>query len=54
MFSIKEVSVEDGYDCWGRYEYTTAYDVYYNDEFICRMRENPKALVSKCNEAINV
>ena len=52
MFSIKEVSVEDGYDCWGRYEYTTAYDMYCDNKFVCRMRENPKLLIRKCNEVV--
>lgn len=53
MFSIKEASIVDGYDCWGRYEYTTAYDVYCDDEFVCRMTENPGVLIRKCNEVIS-
>lgn len=50
MFSIKEVKVNDGFDCWGKYETKTVYDVYSEDTFLCRMQEDPTVLVAKLNE----
>ena len=48
MFTIKESRI-----FWGRYEYITIYNVYYNNEFIYATRDNPEVLVKKCNELLS-
>lgn len=49
MFHIKTTKIENGCDCWGRSEYDNAYEVYYNDEFLCRMSSDPTVLIDKIN-----
>lgn len=52
MFTIKKNKVENGCDCWGRSEFDDVYDVYHNDEFICRMMSDPTELIYKVNSVI--
>ncbi|RHQ81968.1 hypothetical protein DWX91_15180 [Clostridium sp. AF22-10] len=52
MFTIKKNKVENGCDCWGRSEFDDVYDVYHNDEFICRMMSDPTELIYKVNSLI--
>lgn len=54
IFHIKKIKVKNGYDCWGRPEYDYAYEVYYNNEFVCRMASNPIVLVDKVNDILAV
>lgn len=54
IFHIERTKVENGCDCWGRLEYDDAYEVYYNDEFICCMSSNPTVLVNKINDILIV
>ena len=52
MFTIKKNKIENGCDCWGRSEFDYVYDVYHNDEFICRMMSDPTELIYKVNSLI--
>ncbi len=52
IFHIERTKVENGYDCWGRSEYDDVYEVYCNDEFICRMSSDPTVLVDKINDVL--
>lgn len=52
MFIVKKSKIENGCDCWERSEFDNAYDVYYNDEFVCRMMSDPTKLIYKVNSVI--
>lgn len=52
MFSYKEIKVANGCDCWGRQEYDEVYNIYYNDEYICQLSDNPEILINKLNDII--
>ena len=52
MFTIKKNKIENGCDCWGRPEYDDVYEVYCNDEFVCRMMNDPTELIYKVNSVI--
>lgn len=52
MFSYKEIKVVSGCDCWGRQEYDEAYNIYYNDEYICQLSDNPEILINKLNDIV--
>lgn len=53
IFRIKKTEVVNGCDCWGRPEYDDVYEVYCNDEFVCRMLSDPTVLVDKMNDILN-
>ena len=52
IFRIKKTEVVNGCDCWGRSEFDYVYDVYHNDEFVCRMMNDPTVLVDKMNDIL--
>ena len=52
ILHIKKIKVKNGCDCWGRTEYDEIYEVYYNDEFVCRMTSDPMVLVEKVNNVL--
>ncbi|WP_418929341.1 hypothetical protein [Clostridium fessum] len=49
MFTIKKTEIANGHDCWGCVEYDDVWDVYCDDEFVCRMASDPTALIDKVN-----
>lgn len=53
IFRIEKIKVVNGCDCWGRPEYDDVYEVYRNNEFVCRMSSNPTVLVNKMNDILN-
>lgn len=52
MFTVKKNKIENGYDCWGRSEFDNVYDVYHNNEFVCRMMSDPTELINKVNNIV--
>ena len=42
MFTVKKNKIENGHDCWGRSEFDNVYDVYHNNEFVCRMYKDER------------
>lgn len=52
IFHRERTKVENGCDCWGKPEYDDVYEVYYNDEFVCRMSSDPIVLVDKINDVL--
>ena len=52
MFTVKKNKIENGHDCWGRSEFDNVYDVYHNDEFVCRMMSDPTELINKVNNIV--
>lgn len=52
IFHIEKTRIENGCDCWGRLEYDDVYEVYCNNEFICRMSSDPTMLVDKVNDVL--
>lgn len=54
IFRVEKTEAINGCDCWGRPEYDDVYEVYYNDEFVCRMSRDPTILVDKMNDILIV
>ena len=52
MFTVKKNKIENGHDCWGRSEFDNVYDVYHNNEFVCRMMSDPTELINKVNNIV--
>ena len=52
MFTVKKNKIETGHDCWGRSEFDNVYDVYRNNEFVCRMMSDPTELINKVNNIV--
>lgn len=49
MYSYETKEVNNGCDCWGRQEYTTAYIVKHNGNIIFKTQDNPKELIDYLN-----
>lgn len=49
---VFDIFSASGCDCWGRQEYDEVYNIYYNDEYICQLSDNPEILINKLNDII--
>ena len=43
MYSSNITRVPDGYDCWGRREFTNAYEIKHNGKSIIKIKINKQA-----------
>lgn len=53
MYSSNITRVPDGYDCWGRREFTDAYEIKHNGKSIIKIKDDPDKLINYLNKYEN-
>ena len=53
MYSSNITRVSDGYDCWGRREFTDAYEIKHNGKSIIKIKDDPDELINYLNKYEN-